>query len=109
MSLTVITSKDSVIQLDELEAAVEGITDSDAQHCDHHNPLRTLLKEMQDYGVETLVRYDYFTDYLKELIEDCDLPDDLAPYIVIDWEKTALNCQVDWCEFQFEWITYWGR
>lgn len=59
---------------------------------------------------ETLIRDDYFTEYARELLEDCgELPRDLPHYIAIDWEMTARNVRVDYFPVDFDGVTYWVR
>jgi hypothetical protein len=61
------------------------------------------------YG-ETLIRESYFVRYCKEILNDCgDLPRDLPPYIVIDWEATARNIRDDYTELTFDGVTYLAR
>lgn len=61
------------------------------------------------YGA-TLIRDDYFTEYVKEMLEDCgDLPRDLPSYIEIDWAATADNIRQDYFSVDFDGVTYWVR
>ena len=58
----------------------------------------------------TLVRDSYFVDYCREMLDDTgELPKDLPSYIVIDWEKTIENLQVDYTSVKFDGVTYWIR
>ena len=58
-----------------------------------------------DWYPITLIRDDYFTEYAKGLICDCD---SLPPhYIVIDWEATAKNIQADYAPLDIGPSTYW--
>jgi len=41
-----------------------------------------------EYG-ETLIRFDYFTEYIKDLLSDFDFIYNLPGYIIVDWEQTA--------------------
>lgn len=55
-----------------------------------------------------LIRDTYFTDYAKEMLEDCgDLPRDLPWYIAIDWEETADNIKQDYVELDYDGATYY--
>ena len=78
------------------------------------NVLATLAKQGEcaadwHHG-ETLIRDDYFTEYVRELLEDCgELPRDLPHYIAIDWDKTARNVRVDYFPIDFDGVTYWIR
>lgn len=59
---------------------------------------------------ETLIREDYFTQYVQEMLEDCgDIPSDLPHYIVIDWEATADNLKQDYTEIEIFGDTYYIR
>ena len=61
-------------------------------------------------GGETLIREDYFTQYVQEMLEDCgDIPSDLPHYIVIDWEATADNLKQDYAEIDIFGDTYYIR
>jgi len=59
---------------------------------------------------ETLIREDYWVDYVKQMLEDCgDLPRDLPDYIEIDWDKTANNIAMDYSTLEFDGVTYYIR
>jgi len=59
---------------------------------------------------ETLIRDDYFTEYVCELLEDCgEIPRDLPHYVAVDWHKTAENVRVDYFPVDFDGVTYWLR
>ena len=61
------------------------------------------------YG-EILIRDDYFTDYTRELLEDCGtIPRDLPWWVEIDWEATARNVRADYTAVDFDGVTYWIR
>lgn len=82
--------------------------------------LQTTLEELQGNGGDeqwrgdwypiTLIAESYFTDYAKEMLEDCgELPRDLPSYIAIDWEETADNLKVDYAEIELGGSTYLYR
>ena len=82
--------------------------------------LQTTLEELQGNGGDeqwrgdwypiTLIAESYFTDYAKEMLEDCgELPRDLPSYIAIDWEETADNLKVDYSELELGGSTYLYR
>lgn len=55
------------------------------------------------YSGEVLIREDYFTDYVKDLLEDCGyIPKDFPSWIEIDWEATADNVRQDYMEVEYE-------
>lgn len=56
---------------------------------------------------ETLVHYDYFTQYVEEFVQDIGaLPSNLPHWIDIDWESTAANVMGDYTEANFDGETY---
>ena len=58
-----------------------------------------------------LIHEDYFTDYTRELMMDCEmLPRDLPEWVEIDWESTACNVRVmDYTSIEVDGVTYWYR
>jgi hypothetical protein len=61
------------------------------------------------HGV-TLIRDDYFTDYAREMLEDCGtIPRDLPTWVEIDWDATARNVRMDYTAAEFDGVTYWVR
>ena len=59
---------------------------------------------------DTMIRDSYFTDYARELLEDCgDLPANLPNYIKIDWEATTQNIRAGYTPVKFRGVTYWVR
>lgn len=94
--------------------------DADLAAREELETLTAILDELKGYGGDeqwrgdwypiTLVRYSYFTEYAKELVQDCDgLPRDLPDYIVIDWKATAENVQQDYSSIEIGGATYWYR
>jgi hypothetical protein len=93
------------------------------------NRLQDILEELKGNGGDeqwggdwypiTLINSDYFTDYTKELVEDCGYinrpkgksrdEDALPWWIEIDWEKTADNCKVDYTSIDIEEETFYYR
>ena len=77
----------------------------------------TELKELVEYLGETdcsfgvvLIAESYFTEYVKELLEDCgDVPREMPWYIAIDWEETARNVAVDYSEVEVNGQTFLFR
>ena len=58
----------------------------------------------------TLINSGYFTEYIKEELEDCGyIPKDVPWWIEIDMEKTADNCKVDYTTIDIEEETYYYR
>lgn len=56
------------------------------------------------------IRDSYFTEAMKELVEDIgDLPKNAPAYLVIDWEATADNLRVDYSSVEIDGAIYWYR
>jgi hypothetical protein len=77
--------------------------------------LQRLAEEAEGYAEdwhhgEILIRDSYFTDYARELLEDCGtIPRDLPSWVEIDWETTARNVRMDYTAVDFDGVTYWIR
>ncbi len=82
--------------------------------------LRALAEQGEGYGDwmhgEQLIREDYFTCYIEQLIADCyELPKELTsgnwPYrhITVDYEAAAEEAKVDYHEVDFDGTTYLMR
>ena len=69
-----------------------------------------------EYG-ETLIRDDYFTDYIEQLIEDCypevakTVGNSAWPmrHITLDIEAAADEAKGDYIDIDFDGVTYWIR
>ena len=113
---------ESVIFLDESDddkrtAAWRMANPDDAAELD---TLRDILAELAGYGGDeewrgdwypvTLICDSHFTDYARELLEDCGtVPADLPSWVEIDWEATARNVRVDYTPVEIDGCTYWYR
>jgi antirestriction protein len=77
--------------------------------------LQKLAEEAEGYADDwthgvTLIHDDYFTDYAREMLEDCGtIPRDLPTWVEIDWEATARNVRTDYTYVDFDGVTYWVR
>ena len=82
--------------------------------------LQTTLEELNGNGGDeqwrgdwypiTLIAESYFTEYAKEMLEDCGtIPSDLPWYVAVDWEETADNLKVDYAEIEIGGTTYFYR
>lgn len=82
--------------------------------------LRDLLASLEGNGGDeqwrgrwypvTLVREDYFTEYSRELVEECGyISKDFPWWIVVDWDATAKNVRMDYTSVEFKGQTYWTR
>jgi hypothetical protein len=81
---------------DEELAALEKFAAEAEEYCDdwHHGA--------------TLVRYSYFTEYVRDLVHDCgDIPKELPSYIRIDWDATAREIMIDYFSVNFGNSRYW--
>lgn len=60
---------------------------------------------------ETLISDHAFTDYARDMAEDCGLiPNDAAwPCRHIDWQAAADELRADYTCADFDGVTYWGR
>jgi hypothetical protein len=63
-----------------------------------------------DWYPMLLIRESYFTNYAREMLEDCGtIPRDFPSWVIIDWEATADNVQVDYRWLEIGDTTYWYR
>ena len=115
----IIDIRDIIERFEELEEEMmgEGEDLSTQRHELVH--LTALLEELKGYGGDeqwrgdwypvTLIADHYFTDYAREMLEDCgDIPG-LPSYIEIDWEATARNVRIDYTCTEINGSTYWYR
>ena len=57
-----------------------------------------------------LIKHEYFTEYTKEMLEDCGyIPKDFSSWIAIDWEKTAEAVKEDYSLITIGAEDYWYR
>lgn len=110
-----IDSRDVIRRLDELEDQAECGSDLNSDEVYELNMLRDLDSEARQYSPdwvygEQLIHDSYWTDYVKDLLEDCgDIPSELPAYVVIDWDATAENIKVDYVSLEVGGETYWIR
>lgn len=114
----VIDSRDVIARIEALEERLAD-TLTAPQRCIAKAELAhfsNLAKQGADYSPDwdhgaTLVRDSYFTEYAKELADDCGMVDPRAawPMTCIDWEKAARELQQDYTSVQFADVTYWIR
>lgn len=62
-----------------------------------------------DWYPVTLIRDSYFTDYARELVEDCYSLDGIPSFVEVDWNATARNVQIDYTMTEIEGVDYWYR
>jgi hypothetical protein len=113
-ALEVIDSRDIIERIDALQN-LENVDEADKEE------LAALLKLQEDcteysndweHG-ESLIRNDYFTDYMTSLINECyELPKELTsgewPYrhVSIDYQAAADEARYDYAEVEFMGETY---
>jgi len=116
----VIDSRDVIARIVELELLIDGEDDNPAYSLEREELqiLQALADEAEsspdwEYG-EALIREDYFTAYIEELIDDC-YPDVKKatggrgwPYnwITIDLDGAADEAKSDYMEVDFDGVTY---
>ena len=117
----VIDSRDVIERIETLESLkADHDDDPEGGHFSDEDALelrdlRALANEAIQYSGDweygsSLIRDSYFTDYAREMLEDCgDIPKDLPHYIAVDWDQTALNIRVDYTPIDFGGVTYWVR
>lgn len=88
---------------------------------DEMDALSGLLDNCRGYGGDhqwrgdwypvTLINDSYFEDYAQELADDIGAVDRNAswPNNCIDWERAALELQVDYTSVEFDGAKYWCR
>jgi len=119
LSADIIDVRDIIERIEEIQNIEEKQEYKEAK--DELNNLLAIMKELASVGGGdeqwqgdwypiTLVADSYFTDYARELLEDCgDISKDLPHYIVIDWQATARNIRVDYTPVTIDGATYWTR
>lgn len=73
--------------------------------------LEELESEVSEWSDgNTLIPESEFTDYCRELLEDCgDIPKNLPHYVVVNWDATADNIKADYSTVNFQGETYLYR
>lgn len=100
----------------DAEEALE-LTESDATELAH---LEAVLADLAGNGGDeqfegdwypiTLIRDSYFTEYAREMLEDCDyISKDFPHWIEIDWTATARNIRMDYTSTEIDGVIYWYR
>jgi hypothetical protein len=111
------TEQDFDIWLEQVTDNSEHILNDEAHEL---RTLRCIANECEGYGDwahgEVLIREDYFTDYIEELINDCyEMPKEMNsgnwPYrhMTIDYEAAADETKADYIEIDFDGVTYFMR
>ena len=120
LAADIIDVRDIIERVEELE---DHEPESEAEkwaQCDEYAALLELLDELKGCGGDeqwrgdwypvTLIRSRHFTDYVREMLIDCDtIPADLPSWVEIDWDATARNVKVDYSAIDVGSDTYWFR
>jgi hypothetical protein len=114
--------RDIIARIEELEGLIEdeGCADTANEYDREHGELLDVLDELKGYGGDeqwrgdwypvTLIADSHFTDYARELLEDCGtVPADLPSWVEIDWQATARNVRTDYAPVDIDGSTYWYR
>ena len=115
-----IDSRDIIERIEELESERETLTALDDENGEELKALKALAAECEHVADwvhgEQLIREDYFTQYIEDLIDDCyQLPKELTsgnwPYrhITIDYQAAADEVKVDYEKVDFDGVTYFIR
>jgi hypothetical protein len=120
----VIDTREIIERFEELESEYDAFDTPEEiknwAELDEFTILQTTLEELNGNGGDeqwrgdwypvTLIAESYFTDYAKEMLEDCGtIPSDLPWYVAVDWEETASNIKVDYSEIEIGGTTYFYR
>lgn len=115
----IIDVRDIIERVEELESESE--LDITTIECEAElAALQSILKDLKSYGGDeqwrgdwypvTLIRESHFTEYTKEMLEDCGtIPRDLPHWVHIDWEATAREVMFDYSTVDIDGVTYWYR
>lgn len=110
----VIDSRDFVERIEELEAELEETPEASTAELDTLKKVAEECKYVSDWGSgEALIRESYFTDYIKELINECyEMPKEMESgnwpfnHLTMNWEACANEAKVDYIEVDFGGVTY---
>lgn len=122
LTADIIDVRDIIARVEELEGIIEdeGCADTVNVYDRERVELLDILDELKGYSGDeqwrgdwypaTLIADSHFTDYAREMLEDCgEIPRDIPSYIEIDWEATARNVRTDYTPVEIDGSTYWYR
>jgi hypothetical protein len=129
LTADIIDLRDIIARYEELEDDVGGYEnpqgdlekhDADLAKRYELASLAAILDELKGNGGDeqwrgdwyplTLICDSYFTDYARELLEDCGtIPRDMPSWVEIDWDATARNVRMDYTPIDIDGVTYWYR
>lgn len=114
-----IDSREIIERIEELVGDLEDghLPEDEREELEALINLRAQCEHVSDWSYgETLIRADYFVEYIEELIHDCyELPKELTsgawPYrhIKIDYEAAAEEAKTDYEEVDFDGQSYYIR
>ena len=119
LTADIIDVRDIIERVEELESLQEAGEYTETPDCELQQ-LQSILSELAGYGGDeqwrgdwypiTLIRNDYFVEYVIDLAKDVgDVPQNLPSYLEIDWEASANNVQQDYSFVNVGENTYWYR
>ena len=127
LAADIIDVRDIIARVEELESILSNSNydtslDDLTQRVtrDERDALAAILAELAGYGGDeewrgdwypsTLIDDSHFTDYARELLEECGtIPRDLPSWVEIDWQATARNVCMDYTPVEIDGRTYWYR
>ena len=109
----IIDSRDIIARIEELEG-IENQGSEEAQELAILLKVQEQAEDCADYQYgEVLIRESYFTDYIKELIDDCyELPKEFNSgawpwrHMTLDYEAAANEAKDDYTWIDFDGVTY---
>ena len=109
----IIDSRDIIARIEELEG-IENQGSEEAQELAILLKVQEQAEDCADYQYgEVLIRESYFTDYIKELIDDCyELPKEFNSgawpwrHMTLDYEAAADEAQCDYTWIDFDGVDY---
>lgn len=113
-----VTEISEILEYDFQQAqmlAWEAFADDNESEIDEYNNLINFASEIENNNSEYsdgmgIIHEDEFTDYVKEMLEDCGyISQDFPSWITIDWEDTADNVKQDYSSVDYNGDTYYFR
>ena len=113
LTADIIDVRDIIERFEELEQLTEGQEEE-------FGALMSLLDNLENNGGDeqwrgdwyplTLIRESHFTEYTREMLEDCGtIPRDLPAWVHIDWEATAREVKMDYSYISIGEVDYLYR
>ena len=129
----VLDSRDIIDRLEEvtneLDEIEEYCDDNDIRYDEHddYNSIHDEFRELEEVRAEcqhigdwehgtTLINERYFTDYIKEMVEDCyEVPDHMMTgewpwsHMEMDWDSAAEEAKMDYSSVDIAGTTFYVR